>query len=140
MRTYSRASDLRPSASAGCWSCRPLELAVRLLLDESLSEGLLPRLADLFPGSTHVRSLGQDGASDQSAWEMACTGEFILLTRDEDFVTLSVLRGAPPKVIWLNVGNARNAAIEALLRARAIDIERFATHEEYSFLVIGAAP
>ena len=71
---------------------------------------------------------------------MACTGEFILLTRDEDFVTLGVSRGAPPKVIWLNIGNARNAAIESLLRARTIDIERFATHEEYPFLVIGAAP
>ena len=115
-------------------------MVVRLLLDENLSERLLPRLADLFPGSTHVRSLGRAGASDESVWEMACTGEFILLTRDEDFVTLSVLRGAPPKVIWLNVGNARNAAIESLLRARAIDIERFATHEEYSFLVIRAAP
>jgi predicted nuclease of predicted toxin-antitoxin system len=109
-------------------------------VDENLSERLLPRLADLFSGSTHVRSLGQAGASDQSVWDMARTGEFILVTRDEDFVTLSVSRGAPPKVIWLNVGNARNAAIESLLRARAIDIERFATHEEYSFLVIGAAP
>ena len=114
-------------------------MAVRLLLDENLSERLLPRLADLFPGSTHVRSLGQGGASDQSVWEMARTGEFILVTRDEDFVTLSVLRGAPPKVIWLNVGNARNAAIESLLRAGANDIERFAAHEEYSFLAIGPA-
>jgi hypothetical protein len=59
---------------------------------------------------------------------MARTGEFVLVTRDEDFVTLSVLRGAPPKVIWLNVGNARNAAIESLLRTRANDIERFAAH------------
>lgn len=115
-------------------------MVVRLLLDENLSERLLPRLADLFPGSTLVRSLGQEGASEQSVWEMARTGEFILLTRDEDFVTLSVLRGAPPEVIWLNVGNARNAAIESLLRVRVIDIERFVTHEEYFFLAIGTAP
>ena len=71
---------------------------------------------------------------------MARTGAFILVTRDEDFVTLSVLRGAPPKVIWLNVGNARSAAIESLLRTRANDIERFATHEEYSFLAMGPTP
>ena len=115
-------------------------MAVRLLLDENLSERLVPRLDDLFPGSTHVRSLGQGGARDHSVWEMARTGASILVTRDEDFVTLSVLRGAPPKVIWLNVGNARNAAIESLLRARASDIERFATHEEHSFLAIGGAP
>jgi predicted nuclease of predicted toxin-antitoxin system len=35
----------------------------------------------------------------------------LLVTRHEDFVGMSVLRGAPPKVVWLNVGNARNAAI-----------------------------
>lgn len=115
-------------------------MAVRLLLDENLSERLVPRLGDLFPGSTHVRSLGRGGATDHSVWELARAGTFILITRDEDFVTLSVSRGAPPKIIWLNVGNARNAAIESLLRARANDIERFATHEEYSFLVIGGAP
>jgi predicted nuclease of predicted toxin-antitoxin system len=109
-------------------------------LDENLSERLVPRLADVFPGSAHVRNLGQGGASDHSVWGTARTGEFILVTRDEDFVTLSVLRGAPPKVIWLNVGNARTAAIEFLLRARAGDIERFAAHEEYSFLAIGGSP
>lgn len=70
-------------------------------------------------------------------WEIARTGEFILVSRDEDFVTLSILRGAPPKVIWLDIGNARNAIIESLLRSRANDIERFAAHEEYSFLAIG---
>lgn len=50
---------------------------------------------------------------------------------------MSVLRGAPPKVVWLDVGNARTAAIAALLRAHAEDIERFAAHEEYTFLAIG---
>ena len=112
-------------------------MAVRLLLDENLSERLLPRLDDLFPGSTHVRNLGKGGATDHSVWEIARTGEFILASRDEDFVTLSILRGAPPKVIWLDIGNARNATIESLLRSRANDIDRFAAHEEYSFLAIG---
>jgi predicted nuclease of predicted toxin-antitoxin system len=28
-----------------------------------------------------------------------------LVTKDEDFHRLSVLRGAPPKVVWLRVGN-----------------------------------
>ena len=114
-----------------------LKLPVRLLLDENLSERILKPLDDLFPGSTHVRSLGKGGASDQSVWEIARTSEFMLATRDEDFVTLSVLRGAPPKVVWLNVGNARNAEIVSLLRARADDVKNFAAQDEYSFLAIG---
>jgi predicted nuclease of predicted toxin-antitoxin system len=54
-------------------------VAARLLLDENLSERLLPLLIDLFPGSTHVRGLGRGGASDTSVWEMARGGGYLLL-------------------------------------------------------------
>ena len=111
-------------------------MAARLLLDENLSERLLPQIISALPGSTHVRTLDRSGASDISVWEMARDGGFVLVTRDEDFVGMSVLRGAPPKVVWLNIGNARNAFIVALLRARADDIERFLAHDEYTFLAI----
>lgn len=37
----------------------------------------------------------------------------------------------------INVGNARNAAIAALLPARVGDIKRFVAHDEYTFLAIG---
>jgi predicted nuclease of predicted toxin-antitoxin system len=112
-------------------------VAARLLLDENLSERLLPLLIDLFPGSTHVRTLGRGGAPDTSVWDIARDGGFLLVTRDEDFVGMSVLRGTPPKVVWLNIGNARNASIAALLLERADDIERFLMHDEYTFLAIG---
>ena len=112
-------------------------MAARLLLDENLSERLLPQLINVFPDSTHVRTLGRDGASDSSVWNIARDGGFLLVTRDEDFVGMSLLRGAPPKVVWLNIGNARNAFIAALLRERAADIERFLVHDEYTFLAIG---
>lgn len=112
-------------------------MAARLLLDENLSERLLPLLIDLFPGSAHVRDLGPGGASDTSVWEIALGGGYLLVTRDEDFVGMSVLRGSPPKVVWLNIGNARNAFIAALIRERADDIERFLVHDEYTFLAIG---
>ena len=112
-------------------------MAARLLLDENLSERLLKKLAGTFPGSAHVRKLGQSGASDISVWDIARDGGFVLVTRDEDFVGMSVLRGAPPKVVWLNVGNARTAAIATLLSSRAADIEQFLLHDEYTFLAIG---
>jgi hypothetical protein len=34
---------------------------VRLLLDENLSESVLPAIADLYPDSLHVRVLGAGG-------------------------------------------------------------------------------
>jgi len=112
-------------------------VAARLLLDENLSERLLPPLAELFPGSAHIRNLTRSCVSDRSLWNLAGTGAFILTSRDEDLVGLSVLQGAPPKVIWLNVGKSRNAVIAALLQSHAADIERFAEHDEYTFLAIG---
>lgn len=112
-------------------------MAARLLLDENLSERLIPLLLDLFPGSTHVRTLGRGGAPDASVWDIARSGDFLLVTRDEDFVGMSVLRGSPPKVIWLNIGNARNAFIATLIRTRAADIENFLMHDEYTFFAIG---
>ena len=113
-------------------------MPVRLLLDENLSERLLKSLSDAFPGSNHVRMLGSGGASDGAVWQLARNGGYVLVTRDEDFIGLSITRGAPPQVIWLNLGNANNAAISAVLHARRADIERFVAQEEHSFLALGS--
>ena len=111
-------------------------MKVRLLFDENLSERLLPALLELFPQSDHVRRLNAAGASDHTVWELARSGGFVLATRDEDFVGISVMKGAPPKTVWLNVGNARTAVIAQLLRTRSRDIEDFAAHDDYTFLAI----
>jgi len=37
---------------------------VKLLFDQNLSSRLVARLADLYPGSAHVQSLGLDTFSD----------------------------------------------------------------------------
>jgi predicted nuclease of predicted toxin-antitoxin system len=78
---------------------------VRLLLDENLSESVLPAIADLYPESLHVRLLGAGGASDDIVWRLAKEHDCVLVTRDEDFLRLSIVRGAPPKVVWLALGN-----------------------------------
>ena len=111
-------------------------MAVRFLVDENLSERLLSGLLARFPGSSHVRALEKGGAADAELWTLAREQGFILVTRDEDFVGLSVLRGAPPKVIWLNVGNPRTAQVERLLRENADAIEQFAAHEDATFLAL----
>jgi predicted nuclease of predicted toxin-antitoxin system len=112
-------------------------VAIRLLLDENLSESLLRPIAEFFPGSEHIRNLTDTGASDRHVWDLARAGGFVLTTREEDLVGMSVLQEAPPKVVWLNVGKSRNAVIAALLQTHAADIERFVEHLEYTFLAIG---
>jgi predicted nuclease of predicted toxin-antitoxin system len=115
-------------------------VAVRCLLDENLSERLIPALAVRFPDALHVRVLGLGGASDSRLWQVAADAECVLVTKDEDFVQLSVLRGPPPKVLWLNVGNAGTPRIARMILQNADAIEAFAVHAELAFLALTISP
>ncbi len=110
---------------------------MRLLLDENLSESVLPAIADFYPESLHVRLLGAGGASDDIVWQLAKEHGCVLVTRDEDFLRLSIVRGAPPKVVWLAVGNCSNQDLIRLLRTRYQDIQQFHRHEQATFLTLG---
>jgi predicted nuclease of predicted toxin-antitoxin system len=61
----------------------------------------------------------------------------MLVTKDEDFHRLSVLRGFPPKVLWIRLGNCSTADIAHLLRARFEQIVAFAAREDAAFLALG---
>ena len=98
---------------------------MKLLFDQNLSPKLVHTLTDLFPDSSHVLSVGLDCASDDQVWEYARRNGFAIVTKDEDYNNLSILRGSPPKVIWLQLGNCTTAQVEAVFRARLVDIEAF---------------
>jgi predicted nuclease of predicted toxin-antitoxin system len=82
---------------------------VKLLLDENLSHKLVARLTEAFPGTVHVDGVGLHGQPDAVIWDYAGQQRFVLVSTDDDFRQLSFLRGHPPKVIWLLVGNASTA-------------------------------
>ena len=110
---------------------------MRLLFDEQLSEELVTVLGDLFPDSLHVRVLGKGGAADPIIWRLAREHGCVLVTKDEDFHRLSVLRGAPPKVVWIRLGNCTTADIAQLLRGHVDDLRRFEAQAEVTFLELG---
>ena len=87
--------------------------------------GPVNRLADLFPGSSHVQTAGLDCADDDQVWDYARQNDFAIVSKDEDYNNMSVLRGSPPKVIWVQLGNCTTAQVEAAFRARFADIEAF---------------
>lgn len=98
---------------------------MKLLLDHNLSHRLVARLADAFPDSTQTRLLDFTRAADTEIWFYARTHGFSIVTKDNDFAELAVLRGAPPKVIWLRTGNCSSSAVERLLRAKYVEIIDF---------------
>jgi predicted nuclease of predicted toxin-antitoxin system len=74
------------------------------------------QLADLYPDSVHVFTVGLSAALDSEIWEYARANDLIIVTKDADFSELGLLRGFPPKVIWIRRGNCSTAEIEELLR------------------------
>jgi predicted nuclease of predicted toxin-antitoxin system len=110
--------------------------APRLLLDQNLAPGLARRLADLYPGSAHVREFGLAAADDEEIWAHAAAHGFTIVTKDDDFRQRSILRGAPPRVIWLRLGNCRTSDVDEVLRARHADVLAFAIDPDAALLIL----
>ena len=107
-----------------------------LLLDQNLSPRLAQRLASIFPGSLHVSQVGLATALDRQVWEYARTNSLMLVSKDADFSELGLMRGFPPKVIWIRRGNCSTSDIEYLLRSNVDVIDEFAQDTESSVLAL----
>ncbi|MFM7287191.1 MAG: DUF5615 family PIN-like protein, partial [Cyanobium sp.] len=66
-------------------------------------------------GQLHCRRTG----------EFAAENDYAIVTKEDDFRALSLLHGAPPKTIWLVVGNISTAKILRILMAHITAIEAF---------------
>ena len=108
----------------------------RLLFDENLSPRLVTALADLFPGSVHVRDVALSRADDAEVWAFARKDGLTIVTKDGDFHQMSFMRGAPPKVVWVRVGNCTTDQMIRLIRRRSPSISDFADRAEEAILVI----
>ena len=109
---------------------------MKLLFDQNLPARLVSSLSAQFPESVHVRPLGLAVATDLEIWQYARDRGFSIMSKDGDFSQLSLLHGAPPKVIWLRAGNASTSAIETFIRTWARRIVQFEAAMEEALLVI----
>ena len=87
-----------------------------LLFDQNISPRLTDRLADVYPGSVHVFMLGLGSAMDIEIWQYARDHDYMIVTKDADFSELGVVKGFPPKIIWIRRGNCSTQDIESVLR------------------------
>jgi predicted nuclease of predicted toxin-antitoxin system len=109
---------------------------MKLLFDENLSPRLVERLREAFPDGAHVSQLGLAAASDAAVWEYARAHDYVLVSKDADFSELSLLRGFPPKVIWLQIGNCTTNQIEALLRTHEQVMCSFNSDDSVGVLIL----
>jgi predicted nuclease of predicted toxin-antitoxin system len=109
---------------------------MKLLFDQNLSSTLVRNLSDLFPDSIHVKNIGMAKVDDQVVWTFAKENGFTIVSKDSDFQQLSLFFGAPPKVIWLRVGNCPTNRIEKLIRDRSVEVHTFEADAKQSLLVL----
>jgi predicted nuclease of predicted toxin-antitoxin system len=103
---------------------------LKLLFDHNISHKLVARVVDIFPESSQTRLLNLSRTNDPQLWLIAKTHGFVFVTKDKDVAELAILRGAPPKVLWLRMGNCKTVVIERVLRKNFDAIERLVEDPE----------
>ncbi len=108
---------------------------MKLLLDENISYRILNSLLSFFPESVHV-SRQNVLRSDVDIFQYAKRNGFTIVTFDEDFYDLQLLKGFPPKIIWLRAGNVNNLSLLNKLLSKRDEIKAFDNNPDVGILEI----
>jgi len=72
--------------------------------------------------------------SIEAIWSFARDHGFMLVSKDDDFRSLALVRGAPPEVVWLQIGNAPTSKVADLLRANVLVLEAFSNEPDEALI------
>lgn len=104
---------------------------MKLLFDQNISFRIVTKLQNAVPNCTQVRLVGLENSSDKKIWEFAKNNGYTIVTFETDFYDISLIKGTPPKIVWLRFGNtSTNSLIKKLLENIGL-IEEFITNEDY---------
>ncbi|MDR2233434.1 MAG: DUF5615 family PIN-like protein [Tannerella sp.] len=110
-------------------------MQISLLLDANLSWRSVTVLKNHYDDCIHVDNTGLPcPAKDTEIWDYARKHELLIVTNDEDFLQLSVVKGFPPKVLLLRTGNQSRKFIEQTLINLKKHIEIFLESSEHGAL------
>ena len=74
--------------------------------------------------ATHVRDVQLNRAQDVAIWNYAAQNSFVIVTKDEDFADLVLLRSETVSVVWLHIGNCRKQTLIKTLDAAWLQTEQ----------------
>ena len=98
---------------------------MKLLLDENLSWRLVKKLTPFFTLVSHVSALKtEQPATDITIWNYAKANGFTIVSKDDDFEKIVLLRKAPPKLLFLKIFNLEtNKTADLIIENREKIIE-----------------
>lgn len=88
---------------------------MKLLFDQNISFRVVKLIISKYPNSAQVRELGLEGSSDLEIFNYALENNFVIVTFDSDFCDLNLVKGSPPKIIWIRKGNSTTKEIAKLI-------------------------
>ena len=89
---------------------------MKILLDANISWKLVNKLTPFFNECAHVDYIGlKVPTEDMDIWNYALENDFIIITKDGDFLNLMDIYGFPPKVVLIRTGNNSSQALLELL-------------------------
>ena len=109
---------------------------MKLLLDENLSDRIVPQILDLYPDSSHVKAHALIHTDDVLIWSFAREHGYTLVSKDADFHQRSLVLGHPPKLVFLRIGNCATSEITQLLRANYVLLSTFESDANASILIL----
>ncbi|MBX7046248.1 MAG: DUF5615 family PIN-like protein [Ignavibacteria bacterium] len=71
---------------------------MKLLFDANISYRIVKKVIDVFPASEHVNKAELENKKDITIWNYAKHNGFSIVTFDEDFNELSILKGTLRKL------------------------------------------
>lgn len=75
-------------------------------------------------------------SSDFEIWEYARLHQFIIVTQDSDFNDIYLMKGFPPKILWVQTGNLQTDELAQILENRQSDLIEFSNNDELGCLEI----
>jgi predicted nuclease of predicted toxin-antitoxin system len=83
---------------------------MRFLVDSQLPPALARWIAAKGHDAQHVADFGMAGATDREIWDKAIAIQSVIVTKDDDFISLS-RSSAGPAIVWVTSGNTSKQAL-----------------------------
>ncbi len=110
---------------------------MKLLLDANISWRIIKLIENDFSNCFHANEIKvNQPAKDIEIWGFARQNNLTILTHDDDFEKLLLLKGAPPKVIILKTFNKNTKQIAEILISKKDIIESFILNNDLMILEI----
>lgn len=84
---------------------------MKFLIDNQLPPKLAQWITTQGYDVAHVQDIGLADAPDIEILEFAANNRYVLVSKDEDFLHLSLTRRGRPQIVWVRLGNCRTISL-----------------------------